>query len=76
MDWLSRNLAHMSEEYDQHFQQDIKIIKTWYRGRWDVGRHNGGLLLDRKRDSKNDEVARKVERTKFMPHTNQEKSTK
>ena len=34
LDYFPSNLGAMSEEQDERFYQDIKIMKTRYQGRW------------------------------------------
>ena len=59
LDYFPQNLGDMSEEHGERFYQDIKSMKTRYKGRWDVS-----MMADYcwclKRDCVSNKVARKA----------------
>ena len=74
LDYFPQNLGDMSEEHEERFHQDIKIMETRYQRRWDAS-----MMADYcwclKRDYKSSEIARKVKRRKFIPNEEKTQST-
>ena len=72
LNYFPQNLGDMSEEHGERFHQDIKRMKTRYKGRWAVS-----MMADYcwclKRDRVSNEVARKAKRRKFMSHSKRKK---
>ena len=68
LDYFPQNSGDISKEHGERFHQDIKSMETQYQGRWDVS-----MMADYcwclKRDCKNNEIARKAKRRKFMSYT-------
>ena len=68
LDYFPQNLGDMTEEHGERFHQDIRCLETRYEVRWDVSMM-ANYCWCLKRDCKSSEVAKKVERRKSMPHT-------